>query len=124
MKSPRLLLVLMLLLSTAAWLRPSAEEAENIRCRQALWLADPETSDQRKYAPDREIDILNLALDITPDFQERTIAAIATLTFKPIAKALFEIQLDAVDLNVKSVTSTAKVKTFQVTGKKLIVRRR
>ena len=47
------------------------------------------------YTPSREIDILHLALDITPDFKRRSIAGTAVLRFKPIARALEELKLDA-----------------------------
>src|SRR4051794_29785212 len=50
----------------------SAVESEII-CRQSQALLAPGDSpaDARKYAPSREIDILHLALDVTPDFKER-----------------------------------------------------
>jgi aminopeptidase N len=80
-----------------------------------------DSSDQRKYAPDREIDILNLALDITPDFTRRTISGKATLSFQPIAKPLSELRLDAVELDIQSVTATEALAGFQVTDKKLLL---
>ena len=76
--------------------------------------APPDSPDHRKYAPDRKVDILHLALDVTPDFKQRTIAVKATLTFKPIAKPLDELQLDAIDLAVQSVNATEKVLGYQV----------
>lgn len=120
MNSAPVLLSLAVIIASTLW-QTRAEEAEVLRCRQSEWLAGPESSDYRKYAPDREIDILNVALDVTPDFQRRTIEATATLTFKPIAKPTSEIQLDAMDLDVKSVTGSARVQAFQVTDKKLII---
>src|SRR2546426_2916566 len=71
-----------------------------------------DSPDQRKYAPDREIDILNLALDITPDFQRRTIAGKAILTFKVIAKPLAELRLDAVDLSIQSVEASERIGNY------------
>ena len=38
----------------------------------------------RHYALDREVDVLHLTLEVTPDFKQRTIAGRATITFKPI----------------------------------------
>jgi hypothetical protein len=62
-------------------------EFENLQCAGfARALRAPlDSPDHRKYAPDRKVDILHLALDVTPDFKQRTIAGKATLTFKPIA---------------------------------------
>jgi len=83
--------------------------------------ATPDSSDYRKYAPDREIDILHLTLDVTPDFQQRTVSGSATWKFKPIAKAFAELKLDAIEQTVASVTSTEKVLGYQVTDEKVIV---
>jgi len=75
----------------------------------------------RKYAPDRRVDLLHLALDVTPDFKARTVAGTATLTFKPIATPLEELRLDAVDLHVASVTSTEKIAAHQVTDREIVL---
>jgi len=99
-----------------------AREAEVI-CAEAAFAApgSPDSPDYRKYAPDREIDILHLTLDVTPDFKQRTVAGAATWKFVPIAKPLAELKLDAVDLTVSSVTSTEKVLGYQVTDEKVII---
>lgn len=99
----------------------SAEESQDMRCHAALWRAPADSSDYRKYAPDRKMDITNLALDVTPDFKQRTIEAKATLTFKPIAKPLEEVELDAVDLDVKSVVSSHKLLGHQVTANTIVI---
>ncbi len=75
----------------------------------------------RQYAPSREIDVVHLALDVTPDFAARTVAGTATLRFKPIARALAELRLDGVELRVTNVTSSAKVASWQATPEKVIV---
>ncbi len=59
----------------------------------------------RHYAPDRLADILHIRLEVTPDFQQHTVAGSATITFEPIAKPLRELKLDAVDLRIHSVRS-------------------
>ncbi len=86
-----------------------------------LRAAAPDSPDYRKYAPDREIDILHLILDVTPDFQQRTVSGSATWKFKPIARAFAELKLDAVNLSVASVSSTEKILGYQVTDEKVIV---
>ncbi|MCX7006492.1 MAG: hypothetical protein NTY53_04460, partial [Kiritimatiellaeota bacterium] len=74
-----------------------------------------------KYAPDRTIEIARLALDVTPNFEKRTIAAEASFQFKPIAKPLTELRFDAVDLSVDTVTSSALIASHQVTDKEIII---
>ena len=73
----------------------------------------------RKYAPSREIDILHLAIDVTPDFKQRSIDAEVTLKFKPIAKPLAELKLDAVDLSVNNVGSSDKLSGWHASDKEV-----
>jgi len=97
-------------------------EASGLEClKRASFLAPIDSPDYRKYAPDRVVQPLHLALDITPDFKQRTIAGQATLQFQPLAKPVQEVKLDAVDLNVASVTSTEKIQAYQVADDKLII---
>ncbi|MBI4326355.1 MAG: HEAT repeat domain-containing protein [Chloroflexi bacterium] len=99
-----------------------ADNVEELRCGHTYLRAAPiDSSDHRKYAPSREIDILHLTLDVTPDFKKRTVAGKATLRFKPIAQPFQELRLNAVDLNVQSVTATEKIQAQQVTDKEVIV---
>ncbi len=118
MKMP--VLCVMLLLCSCALLR--ANEAELLHAPPARYgPAAPDSPDYRKYAPDRQIDILHLTLDVTPDFKRRTVSGTATWKFKPIAKPFVELKLDGVDLNVASVSSTEKVASYQVTEGKVII---
>jgi aminopeptidase N len=97
-------------------------ESTAIRCvKSARFLAPVDSPDYRKYAPDRSVQMVHLALDITPDFKQRSIVATAMLRLKPVVKPVQEIKLDAVDLDVRSVTATEKVQAYQVTDKQLIV---
>jgi aminopeptidase N len=93
-----------------------------IRCvKSASFLAPIDSPDYRKYAPDRTVQMMHLALDITPDFKQRTIAATATLRLKAVVKPFQELTLDAVDLNVSMVTASEKVQAYQATDKQVIV---
>ncbi len=83
--------------------------------------AGPEASDYRKYAPSRGMDILHFALDVTPDFKQRTVSGSATLKFKPIAQPLAELRLDGIDLEVSAVTSSEKILGHQTTAEKIII---
>lgn len=95
---------------------------EHFYCaRQHALLAPADSSAHRKYAPDRQVDMLHLALDVTPDFKERSVRGEATLRFKVNTKPLQELTLDGVDLAVESVMSSEKVAAFQVTDKTVIV---
>jgi aminopeptidase N len=97
-------------------------EAANLECRKsATFLAPFDSPDYRKYAPDKEVDVLHLTLDVTPDFKQRTVAGKATIRFKPIVKPVREINLDAVALSVENVASTERVQSFQVTEGKIII---
>ncbi len=78
-------------------------------------------SGQRQYAPDRDVQIHHLALDVTPDFKRRTISGEAVLSFQPIAQPLEELQLDAIDLDIQSVDSTAKIQAYEVTADHLVI---
>jgi aminopeptidase N len=84
-------------------------------------LSGGEAPAPRHYAPSREMDLIHLALDITPDFRQRTIAGRALLRFKPIAQPLRELRLDAIDLSVTNLAATDKVSGWQVTREKIVV---
>ena len=84
-------------------------------------LQDGARTAERRYAPDRKADILYITIDVTPDFQQRTIAGTTTIRFAPIAEPLTELRLDAIDLDVSSVTSDAKIEGYDVTDKVITI---
>jgi aminopeptidase N len=95
---------------------------ESIECvKTAAFFAAPDSPDYRKYAPDRDVLLTHLALDITPDFKQRTVQGRATLQLKANARPVREVRLDAVDLRVRSVEATPPVEAYQVTDEALIV---
>src|SRR5215204_2396096 len=74
--------------------------------------APVDSADFRKYAPDRTVDMLHIAIDVTPNFRDRSIRASTTLRFKPLKSGTREVRLNAQDLRVEKVTSTrAKLAT-------------
>jgi len=75
----------------------------------------------RQYAPDREIDVLHLKLDVTPDFKQKTIAGTSKLTFKPIAKGLKTLRLDSVDLSIDKVESSAEIAAHNIEEEHLVI---
>jgi aminopeptidase N len=76
---------------------------------------------QRQYAPDREVEVLHLALDITPDFGKRTITGRALIHLRTTAKPVREIHLDAVELRIASVKGTVPIQGWHVTEEGLDV---
>src|SRR5438094_10074166 len=113
------------LLLAASLLAPATTARANndatIEClKSATFLAPIDSPDYRKYAPDREIQVLHLALDVTPDFKLRTLEGKTTIRFQPIAKPVQELRLDAVDLTLRSVTATQKIQAHQITEKNAV----
>jgi aminopeptidase N len=90
-------------------------------CSVAFSQGKPDNTAERKYAPDRNVDILHIIIDVTPDLKERSVAGTTTIKFSPIAKSLTELRLDAIGLFVSSVTSSAKIAGYNVTGKNIII---
>ncbi|MHC4727315.1 MAG: M1 family aminopeptidase, partial [Planctomycetota bacterium] len=76
---------------------------------------------ERQYAPDRKADILHITIDVMPDFKSRTVAGTTTIKFKPIARPLIELRLDAIDLEVSCVTSSAQIEGYSVTNEAIII---
>ena len=97
--------------------------AEEFNCSHGQ-LKPPQSgpgSGVRRYAPDCPVDLLHLALDVTPDFKSRSVTGKATLTFKVVGSPLEELSLDGIDLEVSAVESTAKLKAHQATHDKVIL---
>ncbi|TWT74561.1 Aminopeptidase N [Posidoniimonas polymericola] len=102
----------------------AAEELCVCRYCQGAAQLGPEpgaTTDARHYAPDRVIDVLNIKINVTPDFETHTIAGETTLTFKPISRPVDEVILDAVDLRVTSVTASQEIKDWVNDGEHLTI---
>src|SRR5262245_54303779 len=101
---------------------PARAEWGELYCRHNLAApTDPSSPAARKYAPSREIDILHVAIDVTPDFPQRSVNGQVTMRFKPIAKPLSELKLDGVDLSVASVGSSEKVGGWYASEKEITV---
>jgi aminopeptidase N len=118
-----------LLLVGLAWViairvTPAAEESCHCRFCEGLetraMLLGRELLGDRQYAPDRQVDVLHIKLDVTPDFTKRTVSGLASITVKPIAKPVSLLTLDAFDLTIKNVRCDgAKLKDTAVTRKTL-----
>ena len=120
-KKPLTIVAVGLVLLVAAGSRGETD-AGSLGCGMtARVLATAENASPRQYAADREVQVLRLALDVTPDFLRRTISAQATLRFKPTSRPVQELKLDAIDLDVRSVEATEKIDAYQVTAEQIIV---
>ena len=100
----------------------AAAAGADIECiKSASFFAPIEAGADRNYPPDREVKVSHLALDLTPDFKQRTFEGKETFQFKPNGKPVRELSLDAVDLTILSVTSTGEIQGWQSTTDKLII---
>src|SRR6266576_6803285 len=121
MRIPCFLLVALTLGGVAVALRAEVTAREAECFKTSAFFAPPDSPEYRTYAPDRAIAVVNLAIEVTTDFTNRTIAAKTTITSKPIAQPLPELALDAVDLRVDSVKSSEAILDYQVGNDKIIV---
>jgi aminopeptidase N len=75
----------------------------------------------RQYAADRDAGFLHMGLDITPDFQQCTIAGEVVYSFKPMAKPLAEMELNAAEMTLDAVESSEKIQAWQATADRLVI---
>ena len=74
------------------------------------------------YAPDRQVDVTHIKLDVTPDFERRTVAGTASITAKPISKPVDVLRLDAFNLKVTAVRCDgAEIEDFVSSREELLV---
>ncbi len=76
---------------------------------------------ERQYAPDREVDILHVVIEVTPDFAEQTVQGKTTIRFAPIAQPIRELRLSAFDLRIQSVQSDHAVDGYTSDDKHLVI---
>jgi aminopeptidase N len=99
-----------------------ATDGTDIEChKSASFFAPIEAGADRNYPPDRAVNVSHLALDLTPDFKQRTFQGQEVFQFKPNGQPVQELSLDAVDLTILSVTSTEAIQGWQSTTNKLII---
>lgn len=82
---------------------------------------NPDESAGRKYSAERDVDVLHLRIDVTPDFPHRSITGTTTVRFVPLTGPLTQLRLNAVDLDVKAVRSTDKVRDHVTDGAELTI---
>ena len=119
----RFIAVTLIVISLVVTLAADQSEDQLI-CRQIIDAAPLNSNNNPagpKYAPDRQVDILNLLIDITPDFLTRTIEAETTIQFSPILKPLRELRLDAIDLRISSITASTPIANHTYTDEEIII---
>ncbi len=79
----------------------------------------PALADGPRYAPDRDVDVKRLALELDVDFEKREVRGTATLDLEAIRTPLAALVLDAVDLDVARVLVDGAPRDFAPTGEKL-----
>lgn len=100
----------------ASWLNAERERA---CCYRAA--VKGKVSDERHYAPDRQVDVLHLKLEVVPNFLTRTVSGVTTIDCVPIAFPLKELTLHAVDLTISSVIASVPLENFQNTDEDLLL---
>jgi len=92
-----------------------------LACAGAARFAPPDDGKARDhYTRDRNFDLTHLKLDLAFDEKQKSIKGFAEITLTPI-HTLRTVELDAVELNIKSVTLAGKKLAFEATGEKLLV---
>lgn len=86
-------------------------------------LASPSgaTGSHPKYAPDRKIDVSHVRLDLSPNFENRSLKGKVDLTFAPVAKPIDEVRLDSVDLDIEKVVATVPIESWDTSKSELII---
>lgn len=60
-------------------------------------------SGRYQYAPVRQVDVLHIKLDVTPDWDAKTVSGTSSITAKPISEPVSVLRLDAIDIRVREV---------------------
>ncbi|TWU34129.1 Aminopeptidase N [Novipirellula aureliae] len=97
------LLFLLFLLSAG-----SPGHAEEIICRycnrdDSPFGATHSHSGRFQYAPVRQVDVQHIKLDVTPNFEAKTVSGTVSITAIPISQPVEVLRLDAVDIHVQEV---------------------
>ncbi len=72
------------------------------------------------YAPDRQVDVQHIKIDVTPNFEQRTVKGTTTLTVAPIQDEVKVLTLDAYNLRILEIRcKEAKVEDFVSTRQDL-----
>jgi aminopeptidase N len=81
-----------------------------------------ELTGSHHYAPDRQVDVTHIKLDVTPHFDSKTVTGTASITATVLASPIDVLRLDAVNLTVHAVRCGSQpVRTFAASATDLQV---
>ena len=98
-----------------------AEHQHTLKCRHWNSFHWPVDTSVQRYGPQRQVDILDLSLDVTPNFKERRVAGTATIHFKTMQWEVQELRLDAYNLEISSVKGGPKIEYWENTDRELVI---
>ncbi len=80
--------------------------------------------DKATYAPDRPADVVHVAIEVTPDFDHKSLNGVVTTSFKTLFEEIQEVSFDAAELLIETVTlaGTETPLAYWSEGEKLHVR--
>ncbi len=74
-----------------------------------------------RYGPDKTVDVLHIALDLTPDLDAATLTASCTTTVEALDDDVAALRLDAVDLHVRAVHARDAALRYKATSESVTV---
>ncbi len=66
-----------------------------------------------RYGPDKLVDVLHIDLHLTPDLEKASLQGVCTTTVRALDEPVDALELDAVDLQIASVTRGGKPQNFE-----------
>jgi aminopeptidase N len=74
-----------------------------------------------RYGPDKTVDVLHIDLHLRPDLQRKRLDGVCTITVRALDEPVSSLTLDAVDLQIQTVTRSQTPLRFRADGKYLTV---
>lgn len=73
------------------------------------------------WCRDRLVDVEHIKIDVTPDFDAKTLAGTCTLTVRPINDGTKFVELDACEMSISGVKVAGKNARYDYDGQKLVI---
>ncbi len=64
------------------------------------------------YPPERQVDVTHVRIDVIPDFEHHTIAGSTKIDFTPLVEPLFDLILNAKDMEIIRITSDQPIEAW------------
>lgn len=75
-----------------------------------------------RYGPDKPVDVLHIDLHLEPDLENASVEAVCTTTVLALDEPVHALELDAVDLQIRSVERDGAALAYECADRKLRVR--